>query len=213
MIIRAVADLHGHLPDIKPCDLLLVGGDSLPMYSHEPEYQREWCGDVFRPWLDSIDAEVVGIGGNHDFIFQADPLVPRDLPWHYADDRMVEIDGLKIWGHPWVPHLRDWAFFADDPMMEYIVDEIPDDVDILLSHGPGLRMGSADRVVYGEHVGCPSLTERVEQIKPKAFVCGHIHEGNGFYRLTVDDGFVPVYNVAHMDKQYRPVNPVVEIRI
>lgn len=211
MVIRAVADLHGHLPDIEPCDLLLIGGDSLPISDHSEEYQRQWALDVFAPWL--ADKNAVGIGGNHDFIFEADPELPRSLPWEYADDRMVEIGGLKIWGHPWIPHLHDWSFFADDPTMERIVGEIPNDVDILLSHGPGYRMGAADRVTYGEHVGCSSLSERVEQIKPRAFVCGHIHEGHGYYRFGVEDDFVPVYNVAIMDRRYRPVNSVAEIRI
>ena len=29
--ICAISDLHGYLPEIRPCDLVLVCGDSIPL--------------------------------------------------------------------------------------------------------------------------------------------------------------------------------------
>lgn len=224
MKIIAVADLHGRLPEIEPCDLLLIGGDSLPMFSHSLDYQRAWSNKHFYPWLDSVPAdEVVGIGGNHDFLFESDPLEAEALPWTYASDRVVEVGDLRIYGHPWVPYLPNWAFHGESAIVNYLLEEVPEGIDILLSHGPPYKAGTADQVLDGEHVGCPDLRAAVNRIKPKAIVCGHIHEGYGEHRIGVpsENGgsgtagyeFIPVYNVAHNNVYYEPVNAPVEIEL
>ena len=113
MKIVAIADLHGVLPTIPACDLLLIAGDICPVTNHGVEFQADWLNTVFRSWLRSLTHvhHIVGIAGNHDFVFERMPeLVPRDLPWTYLQDELAEVAGLRIWGTPWQPWFFDWAF-------------------------------------------------------------------------------------------------------
>lgn len=55
-------------------------------------------------------------------------------------------------------------------------NEIPEDTDILVSHGPPFGIGDCCR--SGLCVGCPILLSAVqERVKPKIHAFGHIHEG------------------------------------
>lgn len=55
-------------------------------------------------------------------------------------------------------------------------NEIPDDTDILVSHGPPFGIG--DLCKSSLRVGCPMLLSAVqERVKPKIHAFGHIHEG------------------------------------
>jgi 3',5'-cyclic AMP phosphodiesterase CpdA len=55
--IVAVSDLHGFLPEIPACDLLIVAGDVCPdrfgpfMAAHDPYQQQAWFDRKVRPWL------------------------------------------------------------------------------------------------------------------------------------------------------------------
>src|SRR5262249_33524902 len=71
MKVVAVSDLHGNLPAIPPCDLLLLAGDITPVRDHRLAHQAEWLDTTFRAWLNQVPArKVIGVAGNHDFIFQ-----------------------------------------------------------------------------------------------------------------------------------------------
>ena len=63
-------------------------------------------------------------------------------------------------------------------------------------------MGTADRTVHGEDVGCADLAAAMKRVKPRLSVFGHIHEGYGTYGDKA--------NAAISDEKYRLVNkPVV----
>jgi Icc-related predicted phosphoesterase len=116
MRIVATSDLHGALGglEIPECDLLMIAGDVCPIESHTRRYQESWLTETFVPWLDSLPCqEVVLIAGNHDFVLEEPPieLLEHDR-LHYLEDSGLEIDGLKIWGSPWVKPVGPggWAF-------------------------------------------------------------------------------------------------------
>lgn len=202
----ATADLHGNLPDVPECEILLIAGDVCPMTSHEPHHQRYWLRDQFSPWLRSIPAKhVVGIGGNHDFVLEKEPWVARKLPWTYLLDSAVEIDGLRVWGTPWVPNLRAWAFHGEAGHSHFA--GLPEGVDILLSHGP--PKGYGDLVNGWGPVGDEQLQGMIERQSPKHVVCGHIHEGFGWYRHPQAEG--GVLNAAYVDAFYTPRGPVLTV--
>ena len=56
MIVTAVSDLHGNLPEIEPCDLLLVAGDICPVRDHSLGAQCEFLDAPFRAWLGRVPA-------------------------------------------------------------------------------------------------------------------------------------------------------------
>lgn len=144
---------------------------------------------------------------------------------NYLDDSGIELFGLKIWGSPVQPWFHDWAFnrfrnteIKTDGTLEYqgdvangIIphwDIIPDDTDILITHGPPFMRGDGlcDRFKkHGEfpHVGCADLMNRIKQIKPKINVFGHIHEGHGIS----EDEHTTYINASCLNEGYRPVNP------
>ncbi|KAH7144202.1 hypothetical protein B0J13DRAFT_635163 [Dactylonectria estremocensis] len=59
-------------------------------------------------------------------------------------------------------------------------DVIPENVDIALIHGPPKTH------VDGGGNGCERLLEELRRVKPKAVVCGHVHEGRGQETLKWD---------------------------
>ena len=54
---------------------------------------------------------------------------------------------------------------------------IPDDTDILVTHGPPYKI--LDKTDSGEEPGCKLLANRVAVVKPKVHIFGHIHESYG----------------------------------
>ena len=182
--IVATSDFHGNLPPIPDCDLLIIAGDICP--SKAPLEQAAWLDTTFRRWLDSISAkEVVAISGNHDQIFEKAPeLVPKGLRWHYLQDSSITLFDLLIYGTPW--QLPFWgAFNLSDEELVQVYKKIPDNTDIIISHGP--PFGLHDQVVTKKpdgkttifHTGSVALQERVFDIKPKFCIFGHIHSGFG----------------------------------
>lgn len=204
--IVALSDPHGslHSFEVPECDLLLIGGDVCPVdESHEVPHQRAWLRDVFSPWLAEQPAkEIVWIAGNHDFACEGDGFwrVAEEFPGHYLCDSSIEIDGVKIYGSPWVPNLPGWAFHAADPRFQELGDKYPDDADILLLHGP--PKGILDSIPGWGGVGAPHVASAINRVMPKHVIFGHIHESYGLEKI----GDVTFRNVAHMDEGYNPVN-------
>ena len=181
--ICCVSDLHGMLPDIPDCDLLFIAGDIVPLWAqNNRDISYAWLDSSFREWLLKLFNRgiiTVGIAGNHDFVFE-DGYFPRNLFWKYLQDEQVEFKGLKIWGTPWQPTFYNWAFNAEEEVLEQKWDMIPKDTDVIIVHGPPYLHG--DRV-KDTHVGSPSLLRKIKEIKPKLVVCGHIHESYGCYHV------------------------------
>jgi len=77
---------------------------------------------------------------------------------------------------------------------------IPDNTDVLITHGPPIEIMDIVERDDGVrvHTGCPSLLQRINAIKPKYHIFGHIHEGYG--RVDIDG--VAYCNVSSMDKGY-----------
>lgn len=175
--IVATSDLHGELPTIPECDLLLLAGDLCP--EGTPLLQSQWLNTVFRDWLQKIPAkEIVGIAGNHDVVFEEEnnSLIPRGLRWHYLKDHFLTVSGFKIYGTPW--QLPFWgAFNGDEKKLANVYENIPMDIDILISHGP--PYGILDEVPINQHTGSKALRNKVFSINPKLVVCGHIHGSFG----------------------------------
>lgn len=206
MKIVAVSDLHGTLPDIPPCDLLLIGGDICPIRDHAVARQAAWLDTDFRRWLSAAPArQVVGVAGNHDFVFQHRPeLVPPDLPWAYLQDSGLRWQGLNIWGSPWQPWFFDWAFNLYEPDLVAKWALIPAGTDILVLHGPPHGYGDGVPRDGGvEHTGSPALLARIAAVRPRVVIFGHIHEGRGEWRL----GPTTLANVTILDVAYNHVHP------
>lgn len=69
MKIAVTSDLHGILPEIEPCELVLICGDIIPLRIQRNIPQSEsWLKGEFAEWINSLQCErVIMIGGNHEF--------------------------------------------------------------------------------------------------------------------------------------------------
>lgn len=216
-VICAISDLHGNLPEniIPEVDLLIIAGDICPcprLTSRTAKvfYQSKWLQEKFAPWLDKQPVKhTVAVWGNHDWIGQLNPaLVPR-LPWTVLTDQVTEILGHKIYGSPWQLEFFDWAFNLPEEGLAKKWMHIPDGTDILVLHGPPYGFGDLASPmphtgrIKPEHVGSPSLTKRLQEVRPRLTVYGHIHSGYGVYSL--DDG-IKLANVSLLNEEYKLVN-------
>jgi Icc-related predicted phosphoesterase len=164
----------------------------------------------FMRWYDKInnyDTKIF-ISGNHDFGFQDESEKVRGLltgykTIEYLEDELLMVGEdydtmIKIWGTPWQPEFYNWAFnLPRGEKLKEKWDLIPVDTDILITHGPAF--GKLDYVDYNKiNVGCEELLKRVEEIKPKIHVCGHIHGGRGY----VFDGNTHFINASILNDRY-----------
>lgn len=195
MKICALSDFHGILPKVPECDLCIIAGDVCPHFDHAEWFQKSWVETSFKIWLEEIPAKhIVGIAGNHDFIFESRKL---NLPWHYLQDSSVEIEGIKIHGTPHVKGSKDWAFSHEEEKLEEIWKNLPY-CDILVSHCP--PFGTADDDGFGTNIGSISLKTKIEEMKIPMVICGHAHENYGIHKMNNCE----VLNVAMAYNKYNP---------
>jgi len=215
MKITCISDIHGHLIDISKTDLLLIAGDVLPLNIQSHNFESvKWLQGEFSEWAESIDAkEVIMIPGNHDFVFEQMTVAIDGVK--VLIDNYTTFEGLKIWGSPWQLWFCDFAFNAPkiggEEFLQKKYDLIPDDTDIILSHGP--PYGLCDKTIGGKLTGSKSLTNRIFDktfTKLSAVVCGHIHEANGVFCLgdhVMADGHnCDIVNCSILDENYRVKN-------
>ncbi len=215
MKIVATSDLHGYLPEIPGCDILLIGGDVTPVWNHERKYQADWLRGPFSDWLQSLPAKnIVGVGGNHDFVLQSGyTTLGYELPWQFLDNEDVVVattggESVKIWGSSYSNKFGNWANMAWERELADIWRSIPRDIDILMTHGPAYGHGDLVAPRYRGHgrdsrVGSPSLTNQLayeDWPNLKAHVFGHIHSDPG----VTEAGGIKRMNVSHLDDDYKP---------
>lgn len=201
--VVVISDIHGYLPDLPDGDILLIAGDICPAHNHSIGFQLNWLETNFNFWLRKLKYKnIVLTPGNHDFCFQEQikEVLAIKLPCKILIDDYAEIQGFKIYGSPWQPVFFDWAFNATEDQLEKIWEKIPNNTDILLLHGPPFGVG--DLTPRGVNTGSPSLMKKIEEVKPKLAVWGHIHHSYGQYQIGETIGV----NASYVNEKYKPAN-------
>ena len=208
MKISIISDTHNKhkllTGDLPGGSLLLHAGDISSMgYEHEI---RE-----FAKWYDGLNYDnKIFIAGNHDWGFQNNVDKVKEIvdfykTITYVQDQLHTIQDdngteIKIWGSPWQPEFYNWAFNLPNGgwELEQKWNDIPEGIDILITHGPA--WGFLDDVEgrRGQHLGCELLANRIKKIKPKIHICGHIHSGHGHYF----DGHTHYFNASALNERY-----------
>ena len=223
MRIVAISDTH-----TKERELSIPDGDVL-IHAGDFTYKgrKEEISDFLDWFLDLPHKHKVFIAGNHDVTL--DPYIRGtrqsffgegdDSHWihsdffarirksknvHYLDDSGVTIEGLNFWGSAATPTFGyGWGFNYDrGPRIDDIWKKIPENTDILITHGP--PFGILDAVKYGSTVGvgCSNLSGRISERDIKAHFFGHIHESYGH---ALDNG-THYFNCCSLDEEYYPSN-------
>ena len=205
MKIVAISDTHGQHNSISlPEGELLIHAGDLSKRGTKTEVVD------FLGWFSAQPHRYkVFIAGNHDFLFEKESsseirkMLPDNLI--YLNDSQIVIEGIKIWGSPIQPWFYDWAFNRQRGAdIKKHWDLIHADTDILITHGPA--HGILDLTMDYRNVGCEELIKKIEEIKPKYHICGHIHEAHGVLKNEA----TTFINASQLNVHYRPVfKPIV----
>eukprot|EP00658_Telonema_sp_P-2_P047691 TRINITY_DN36298_c0_g1_i2.p1 TRINITY_DN36298_c0_g1~~TRINITY_DN36298_c0_g1_i2.p1 ORF type:complete len:374 (-),score=77.70 TRINITY_DN36298_c0_g1_i2:62-1183(-) len=198
-----ISDTHTHhadLGELPEGDVLLHCGDfSMGGKMEEVMNFNQWIGA--QPHRTKIV-----IAGNHELSFDSRGR-EQAQSWldgcQYICDQMVEVEGgIRIYGTPWTPYCGRWAFqCARGSEIRAKWEQIPQGVDIVMSHGPPL--GRGDGSILGLRAGCSELLQEIqERVRPKVHVFGHIHEAAG----SSSDGTTVFVNAASVGNHHRIVH-------
>lgn len=203
MIIDCIADLHGFYPTLEGGDLLIIAGD---ITARDLPYQYM----EFALWLDKQDYKrKILIAGNHDrIIYKWANIMGSMTHFKYLMDSETKFSGYKIWGSPWTPTFQEWHFMKDrGAAIKEKWDLIPDDTEILITHGP--PFGIQDQAdVPEKFLGCEELRNALDRLKNlKLHVFGHIHEG---YGKVIVNGVTHV-NASIVNEHYKHVNKPIRV--
>ena len=212
MIITVISDTHGKhneiTQDLPGGDLLLHAGDISSMgYQHEVQQFCKWFNNV-----ENYDHKIF-IAGNHDWGFQNNvekimEIVNSYKTVTYIQDETVSVGDDKkmvnVYGSPWQPEFYNWAFNLQKNGVELAAkwDAIPDNTDILITHGPAFGVLDTVSGKMWDNLGCQLLTDKIKTIKPKIHLCGHIHSGYGYFF----DGDTHFLNASVLNEAYQYTN-------
>lgn len=242
--ICAISDLHGYLPELPSCDVVVICGDIIPLNIQKNyEASLAWLSGPFQSWALNLDCKkVIFIAGNHDFVFEqlyngyvqmmgnnnmpttrlyfhseriCDTLFQMDNTYDpkliYLCDGSYVYQGVKFYGTPWCPGLKNWAFYGDSGELIKKFENIPNDFDVLLTHCPP-KFGQQGVVLetnwnFGSNFGCQELEDILKhKTQVRSDVCyilsGHIHSGNHQWEHK---GPRHYRNVSIKDENYDPV--------
>lgn len=206
MKIVAISDTHCRLRNVSiPDGDVLVHAGDLTFQGNIQEISQELreLGRYTKNFK-----KIILCAGNHDWLPQRnEPLMRqmcKDNGITYLQDESITVDGVKVYCSPHQPEFCGWAFNLPRglPLKEKW-DLIPDDTDVLVTHGP--PYGIMDVVPYppGFHAGCEDLYRRVMAMPNlRLHVFGHIHSGHGSVKI----GNTTFINASICTEEYKPVN-------
>jgi len=172
--------LHNNLIIPPDVDMVIHSGDC--SNSRDPARNSNEVIS-FLDWFANLPIEYrIFVAGNHDVSIERRLITPsyiNDLGIIYLENDSANIAGLNIWGSPITPSFgRGWAWNVARHKTKMVWDLIPDDTDIVITHGPPKRILdlSLDRENKLEFCGCESLFTRLIELEPTFSCFGHIHD-------------------------------------
>lgn len=217
MRITLISDTHTKHEELMWDKTDLPGGDLL-IHAGDLMNSGRIGRDIteFCTWFDELEQyhHKVFIAGNHDRMFEDLPEIAMQIVNSYKNINYLQDDWVKvgddtemakIYGSPWQPWFYDWAFNLPKggPGLMSKWEAIPEDTDILITHGPPQDHLDVSGPPYNEpHLGCALLREKVDEQPPKIHVFGHIHGGYG-YKFHNGTHF---FNASILNERYEYAN-------
>lgn len=153
------------------------------------------------------------IPGNHDTSIEGGLIDKKEFDGiHFLQHEMKTVAGLKIFGSPYTPSFGDgWAYNVPRSKLDSYWKSIPEDLDILITHGPpkGILDLTINQDGHPFQCGCKSLLNRIRAVEPRYHVFGHIHTesdcpNSGVFKHTqLKTTFI---NAAIVNLQYELIN-------
>lgn len=167
---------HGYLTIPEDIDMIIHSGDCS---NQKDPYNNEHEVRNFLMWYENLPIKYkIFCAGNHDTSIEKRLVHPNDIKAKgiiYVENDSTEVEGLKIWGSPCTPTFgMNWAWNKARHKLFDLWELIPDDTDIVITHGPPKTILdlSVDRM---EFCGCNALKNRMFKVQPKFHMFGHIH--------------------------------------
>ena len=176
-------NLHRQLTNLPDADIIIHSGD-FTMVGTEQEAM-----DFLNWFCDLPYQHKIFIAGNHDECLYGATLSGLDESCHYLCHSGICIEGLNFYG---VPMFVGDAVNGRD---KRFIQAIPMDTDVLITHQP-----PHDILDYDEnyHYGSKDLWQKINSIKPKFHLFGHIHTN---YGIKTCNG-ITFSNASMMDEGY-----------
>ena len=216
LYVCAMSDLHGYLPPVEPCELVLICGDIVPLSAQgSSRYTSRWYERAFKTWAESLPCDkVIFIAGNHELHFPNHyeyykKMFPNNSKVTYLCHEEYIYKGpdgkeYSIFGTPYCKEFGNWAFMLPDPELEERYSEIPENLDILITHDA--PYGVSDVLLQkeckwatGEHIGNVPLRNAIIQKCPKYVFHGHLHSTSHEFELLENS---KVVNCSLKDEFY-----------
>lgn len=206
--IICLSDTHGLHNDIIKYQSI-PDGDVLVHTGDFQSYGKDIELVEFNRWLGTLPHKYkIVIAGNHDrsaYFRSKEETQAVFTNAIYLQDEGVVIHNIHLYGSPWSPTFFDWYFMLDrgSKEMEKYRRMIPKDTDVLLTHSP--PMGKLDFSTFSyTPAGCEQLKDRVDKIKPKYHIFGHMHLHNGI----IKDKHTTYINASICDDSYKSINKI-----
>lgn len=209
MRLVCISDTHCQLKKVKipDGDLLIHSGD-LTYRGTIEEVNKE--ARNLEKIAKKFTNGVLFIPGNHDRLAETNPSLFKDImsSCKVLIHESIEINGIKFFGSPYTPFFHNWAFNIYRGNLKPFWDQIPENIQILITHGP--LHGINDMNLEGENCGDKELLIRVSELKNlKYHIFGHIHEGYG----TIVNNSTHFINASVCNRYYKPINQPIVIDI
>lgn len=180
---------HNLLKTPDDIDMVIHSGDcSNPRdpYNNEPEVRG------FIDWYKELPIKhKIYVAGNHDSSIEKGLVTKKDFADNgiiYLENDYTVIGGIKIFGSPYTPNFGNWSFMKERHKLERLWrDAIPDNTDILVTHGPpkGILDKSENRDHQLECCGDKSLLNRILEVNPSYHLFGHIHNNGSIINAGI----------------------------
>ena len=205
--------LHAHIP-VPDVDMIIHSGDC----SNIQEPHRN-ANEVlaFLDWYAHLNVKYkVFVAGNHDTSIWKRLVTPeyiRDLGIIYLENNTYAIehgvDVFSLWGSPITPTFsKGWAWNMSRNKIQNVWRTIPDNADIIITHGPpkGILDISTNREGDLEFCGCKSLYNRIKEVDPILCCFGHIHDSGECRNsgLTILSGSDTIYSNGSVIEDCKP---------
>ena len=188
--------LHENLEPPDDIDIVVHSGD---FSNHKDSKINKLEVQLFLEWFSALDIKnKILVAGNHDVsIYRG--LIKREyienLGISYLENSSINICGFKFWGSPYTPTFGNgWAWNKPRNSINKIWNKIPEDTDILVTHGPpkGILDLTVNKSGRLESCGCASLKSKISKIRPAICMFGHVHnslyiKNNGIIKFQGKD--------------------------
>lgn len=182
MKILHISDTHGLHDELNlkldGVDLIVHSGDCSNSMNTFFNHKEVWD---FMEWYESVPVKnKILVAGNHDTCIEKRMITKEDFAVRgitYLEHEEVTIDGIKFFGSPYTPTFGTWSFMKSRQNLHSVWIKIPDDINVLITHGPpkGIRDLTEERDHSMVQCGDASLMKWVFRNQPNAHLFGHLH--------------------------------------